>query len=257
MARKLCVFAVLLTIAIFVGMISSRVAGVLAALLAILVITFIVNVRGAARLADLNAAVTRDREVLDRIETARTALHDVENARRGYVLTGANEFVELYVMVTKESVGRLDRLRELVADDPAQRRRIDAIGVLVARELALITDAIATTDDRTRQRPAPQLAEEGQVVTEQMRALIDDLEQAQRSRLRMHDGEADIRTAKVIRGFAAIALVALLLLGAAYYVLDRDAAVHSTLAEQLQLQHRMLETLADDAPSAGERARIT
>jgi CHASE3 domain sensor protein len=241
----------------FGGMMSSRVAGVLAALLAILVITFVVNVRGAARLADLNAAVTRDREVLDRIETTRTALHDVESARRGYLLTGANEFLELYVALTKESVGRLDRLRGLVADDPAQRRRVDAIGTLVARELARVTDAIATTADRPHERPAPQLAEEGKVVTEQMRALIDDMEQAQRSRLRIHDGEADARTAKVIRGFAAIALVALLLLGAAYYVLDRDAAVHSTLAEQLRLQDRALETLADDASPAGERARTT
>lgn len=238
-------------------MMSSRVAGILAALLAILVITFVVNVRGAARLADLNAAVARDREIVDDIETTRTTLHEVENARRGYLLTGQNEFLELYLALTKESVRRLDRLRGLTADDPAQRRRVDAIGTLVARELALVTDAIATTANRPREQQARQLSDEGKVVTEQMRALVDEMRQAQTLRLRTHDAEATTRTAKVIRGFAAIAFVALLLLGAAYYVLDRDAAVHTALAEQLRVQARVLETLPDDASTAappGERA---
>ncbi len=166
------------------SIISSRVTGGFAALLVMLVLVFIASVRGAARLAGLDSAVGRARDVLEEIAVTRNSLREVETTRRGYLLTHHGEF---------------------------GRPRDVAVG--------------AHPDG-------------GTIVAEQIRGLVTELEDTERERLRDHEAEANARTMKVIRGFGTVALIALLLLGTAYYILDRDAAVHAAVLEELRMYSR-------------------
>jgi len=232
---------------VYRSILSPHVTGGLAALLAILVIAFVASVHGASRLADLNAGVARSREVLNAIEVLRSSLREVESTRRAYLLTHESQFLELYLSLTKEAVTDLDRLRQLVGDDPAQRRRIDGISPLLARQLTLVTNAIAPTAAAPAADAARVASDDATIVTEQIRGLVAELEVAEETRLRERERDTNVRTVKVIRGFAAVALVALLLLGAAYYILDRDAAVHAAIIEELRIHAR---ATPDDAPAA-------
>ena len=219
------------------SIISSRVTSGFAALLVILVLVFVASMHGASRLADLDSAVGRARDVLDEIGVTRNALREVETARRGYLLTRQGEFLDLYLAAMKDAVGHLDRLRELTADDPPQRRRVDALGPLAAYQLTLVTEAIASSLARPREVAAPAL-DDGTVAAGQIRGIVAELEGAEHECLRDREAETNARTAKVIRGFAAVALIALLLLGTAYYILDRDAAVHAAMIEELRMYSR-------------------
>ena len=219
------------------SIISSRVTGGFAALLVVLVLVFVFSVHGASRLGDLDAAVAHTRDVLDEIAVTRNALHEVETARRGYLLTRQSEFLELYLAAMKQAVAHLDRLRELTDDDPPQRHRVDALGPLAARQLTLVTEAIAPPLDRPR-AVAARAADDGTVVAEQIGGIVAELEYAEREHLRDREADANTRTVKVIRGLGAIALIALLLLGTAYYILDRDAAVHAALLDELRRYSR-------------------
>lgn len=216
------------------SIISSRVTGGFAALLVILVIAFVASVHGASRLAELDAAVTHARAVLEEVAVARGILHEVESARRGYLIAHDNEFLELYLVATKAVVAHLERLRELTADDPAQRRRVDAIRPLAARQLTIVTESIASPTAPARDGGAARAPDDGTIITEQIRGLVAELTETERERLAERENEADVRTVKVIRSFGLVALVALLLLGAAYYVLDRDAAVHAAVLAELR-----------------------
>jgi len=218
------------------SIISSRVTGGFAALLVVLVLVFVFSVHGASRLGDLDAAVAHTRDVLDEIAVTRNALHEVETARRGYLLTRQSEFLELYLAAMKQAVAHLDRLRELTDDDPPQRHRVDALGPLAARQLTLVTEAIALPLDRPRDVAAR--VDDGTVVAEQIGGIVAELEYAEREHLRDREADANTRTVKVIRGLGAIALIALLLLGTAYYILDRDAAVHAALLDELRRYSR-------------------
>lgn len=239
------------------SLISSRITATFAALFAILVVIFLVSVHGASRLAELNGDVTHGRTLIEEIERTRSILREVESARRGYLLTRENEFLELFLALTKQGVAHLDRLRDLTADDAAQRRRVDAIGPLVARQLALVTDVIAASD-RTRDPAAARPPSgDGAVVTQQILGLVAELQDTETTRLWEREAEANARTMKVIRGFGVVALVALLLLGGAYYVLDRDAAVHAAVLEELHMYTGPLSggtTDGDDASDEDEHA---
>jgi CHASE3 domain sensor protein len=237
------------------SIISSRVTGGFAALLVMLVLVFIASVHGASRLADLDTAVARARDVLDEIGVTRSAFHEVESARRGYLLTRQSEFLELYLAAMKDAVAHLDRLRDLTGDDPAQRRRVDALGPLATHQLTLVTETIASSFNRPRDGAAPAptpVPDDGTIVAEQIRGLMAELEDVEGARLRDREAEANARTVKVIRGFGAVALIALLLLGAAYYILDRDAAVHAAVLEELRMYSR--SAAASDATSQADAA---
>jgi len=220
------------------SIISSRVTGGFAALLVMLVLVFIASVRGASRLAGLDTAVGRARDVLEEIAVTRNSLREVETTRRGYLLTHHGEFLELYLAAMKDAVGHLDRLRGLTGDDPAQRRRVDALSPLAAHQLTLVTEAIASAVGRPRDVAVGAHPDGGTIVAEQIRGLVTELEDTERERLRDHEAEANARTMKVIRGFGTVALIALLLLGTAYYILDRDAAVHAAVLEELRMYSR-------------------
>lgn len=240
------------------SIISSRLTGGFAVVLVILVVTFLASVNGASRLVDLDAAVGRARGVLEEIGATRGILGEVEYARRGYLLTHENTFLELYLAAMKDAVAHLDRLRELTLDDPGQRRRVDAIGPLAARQLTLVTEAIASSSGRPRDVAAAEpLPDDGAIVTEQIRGVVAELETRARARLRETESDANSRTVKVIRGFGAVALVALLLLGAAYYVLDRDAAVHAAVLEELRMYSRPAAQTGGAKPAATASSETT
>jgi methyl-accepting chemotaxis protein len=217
------------------SIISSRVTGAFIAVMVILVLAYVASVHGASRLADLDLAVTRARNVLEEVSVTGATLHEVESARRGYFRTHQKPILELYLLATKDAVAHLDRLRELTSGDPAQRRRVDAIRLLVAQQLTLVTDAIVPRSPQLPDTHAePPAADEGTILTEQIRGLVVELGADARASLHDRDAEANARTVKVIRGFGAVALIALLLLGGAYYLLDRDAAVHDAVLEELR-----------------------
>jgi CHASE3 domain sensor protein len=216
------------------SIISSRVTGAFTAVLVIVVLAFVASVHGASRLADLDLAVARARDVVEEIGVTSATLHEVESARRGYFRTRQKPILELYLVATKDAVAHLDRLRDLTSGDPAERRSVDGIRPLVAQQVTLVTDAIASRAPQPAEAEVASPPDDGTILTEQIRGLMAELEEDARARLHDRNAEASARTVKVIRGFGAIALIAMLLLGGAYYLLDRDAAVHDAVLEELR-----------------------
>ena len=216
------------------SIISSRVTGAFIVVLIVLVLAFVASVHTASRLPDLDAAVSRARDVLEEVRVTNAVLRQVETARRGYFRSRQKPVLELYLTATKDAVSHLDTLRELTTGDPLQRQRADAISPLVAQQLTLVTNAIASPAQPTEKEAAAVTApDDGTVLSEQIHGLMIELEDDARARLREREAEASARTAKAIRGFGTIALIALLLLGGAYYLLDRDAAVHAAVLREL------------------------
>jgi CHASE3 domain sensor protein len=66
-------------------------------------------------------------QVIAQIHVVEARLIDRETGLRGYLLTGNSEFLEPYTAATAALPPALDRLATLVADNPAQLGRLDAI----------------------------------------------------------------------------------------------------------------------------------
>jgi CHASE3 domain sensor protein len=231
------------------SIISARVTSAFVAVLVILILAFVASVHGASRLAELDAATGRARDVLSEAGLTRVTMHELESARQGYFFTRQKPLLELYLTATKDAVAHLDRLRDLTAGDPLQRRRVDAVGPLVAQQVTLLTDAITPRPQPSADQAMASATDEGTILSEQIRGLMAELEDDARTRLRDREADVSARRVKVIRGFGAIALISLLLLGGAYYLLDRDAAVHAAVLKELH-------SYAPPPPTSGETAVV-
>ncbi len=89
------------------------------------------NVR---RVAEADAWVGHTHEVLETLQGMLSSLQDAETGQRGFIITGAAEYLAPYYAGRRAAPRRLNRLAELTRDDPLQQKRIDAMRPLIETE---------------------------------------------------------------------------------------------------------------------------
>jgi PAS domain S-box-containing protein len=90
----------------------------------------------------VNQAVEHSRQVLDTLDRLRANIADLEDERRGYLLTLDPGYLKPYG-ISDESVRRDDeKLQSLVADDPVQSLRAEHLALTVAAKLREIDDMV-------------------------------------------------------------------------------------------------------------------
>ncbi len=104
--------------------------------MALMAITGFAGYRGAEGLLQANRWVRHTVLVIGEAQEVRTCLLDLENAGRGYALSGDESFLES----TDGTRERLERnrklLRELTMDNSVQQRRLDELDPMIDRALA-------------------------------------------------------------------------------------------------------------------------
>ncbi len=87
--------------------------------------------------------VTHSEEVKNQIHAILATVEDMESADRGYVITGADEYLDTYEAAKNQIYGRLDTLEELVADNELQSRRVAQLKPLVIYKMDIVAEIIA------------------------------------------------------------------------------------------------------------------
>ncbi|MFT3818247.1 MAG: response regulator [Rubrivivax sp.] len=214
-------------------------------------------------------------EALERLQALMSGLKDAETGQRGYLLTGAEPYLEPYYSGRAAHAAREQQLRELLAGNARQTERLDLLAQLVPQRMAELEESIErrragdaegaiemvrsnrgkATMDRIRQVVAAMIADE-QAALQQRQALWSD---------------SSARAARIVLG-GALLLLALTLAAALVAARDHRAredelwirAGITALARQLQgeqrldrLAERLLALLARllDAPLAALYAR--
>ncbi|MES1264109.1 MAG: CHASE3 domain-containing protein, partial [Variovorax sp.] len=93
------------------------------------------NMRLAADVQESARRVTHSEQVREALSALLSVLQDVETGERGFVLTGAPEFLEPYVAALKSESASLGALRALIADNHEQQHNLDALERLINRKL--------------------------------------------------------------------------------------------------------------------------
>jgi PAS domain S-box-containing protein len=82
--------------------------------------------------------VAHTREVRDTLQMTLSKLVEAETCERGYLLSGDRQFLEPYTDALARIPDNLKHLRDLVADDPRQKQRIDRLEQLVRAKVDLM-----------------------------------------------------------------------------------------------------------------------
>src|SRR5262249_39131537 len=84
--------------------------------------------------------VAHTHEVRTELTRLQAALLDAETAERGFVITGADHFLEPYHAALASLDATYDKLRRLTLDNPNQQRRLDEIRPMLDRRRAELQD---------------------------------------------------------------------------------------------------------------------
>jgi len=117
-------------------------AGFIAALLAVLAMS-VVSYRALQTRSTGVQRVTQTLDLTHELEAVLSTLTDAETGYRGYLLTGAEPYLEPYTDALAAHPREMTEVRRLAADNPAQLQRLDDVERLAADRLATTKEGIA------------------------------------------------------------------------------------------------------------------
>ena len=188
-------------------------------------------VLGAAMLAFRNLAeqaadadwVAQTHVVIERLELLRSELLKVENARRGYVITGDVSFVARLSSARDELQKTLGALHMLTADNAAQQKRLEELQPVIQQRLDLAERSV-TQFRSARPADAEQARQTlpGAQLTNKILDALDTLTGAEQELLRQRSARAQqsARRSRITLVLGTVTTIALIL--AAFALLRRE-----------------------------------
>ncbi|HKC23824.1 MAG TPA: CHASE3 domain-containing protein [Thermoanaerobaculia bacterium] len=178
-----------------------------------------------SRLFDAYSLISHTEEVLANIRALTEAAVQAESGRRGYALTGLEDQLQDYASSVRAMRERLETLRRLTADNPAQQRRIAALAPLVEARISSLEQAIAAK----RERPddvatQARLVAEGRHMREEIRRHAGELAREEEGLLGTRRAEVTRVSRNAILTFLAGFAVSVALLATVFELLRRETA---------------------------------
>jgi len=121
-----------------------RITAVLAAIMVILGVVAILAFQTTTRMIRDRDWVAHSHQVLAELQETRAIIDDAEDEQRGYLITGDEHLLARFEEVLQRFVSRLDPLRRLMADHPAQQQRIDRLATAAQSKFASMRAIIDT-----------------------------------------------------------------------------------------------------------------
>lgn len=188
--------------------------------------------------------VVRTIEVRGVVDRLGGLMADAESGQRGYLLSEDAEFLIPYSAARVEIQPNLSRLRELVADHPAQRVRVDQLAAAVDRKLGELSMTIALVGNgRLRQAVEVLRAGSGRRAMDEIRLIARAIQADEAQRLEIAISEQRRGRALNLAGILA-ALAGVVFLG--WRELNLSSHSGQALLEENQLlEERVRERTAD------------
>jgi methyl-accepting chemotaxis protein len=188
----------------------------------ILIVVGSVAYRSTNRLIDASQQVSHTHEVLTQLERVISTLKDAETGQRGYLLTGAERFLEPYTAAVQSIDLDLKNARKLIVD-PSQQRRLDALEPLVTARL----ESLRATMDLRRQKgleAAVDLVqtEHGKKIMDDIRRSIDEMESAENELLDQRSRSAQATARNTLATIVLGSLIAFVIVGLVGFFITRS-----------------------------------
>jgi PAS domain S-box-containing protein len=137
------------------------------------------------RFATSEESVIHTHEVISELKSASVDLIEAEDARRGFVMTGDRTLLIDYDDTVQNLPQHLERLKALTADNPKQQQKLIELQPLIPARLALLNDSIQLQQqDPSAPEKQLEFTRQGEVLTDRIRSLLDDMEQEENRLLR-------------------------------------------------------------------------
>ncbi|WP_395820531.1 CHASE3 domain-containing protein [Archangium minus] len=205
-------------------------------------------------------AVAHSHQVINGLERVLSSAKDAETGHRGYILTGNESYLAPYIEARRELEVEFERVRALVADNPQQAGRLEALRPLLMQKLASLQ---ANIELRRTQGFDAALADintgEGRTLMDSIRKEVEELRQAELTLLAAREAQLE-RDADAFEGLykgGGVVAVLLVVFAATLVGVGLQKKIGSAIA-QVQDSSSALQTAASQqATGAREQASAT
>jgi PAS domain S-box-containing protein len=203
-----------------------------------------------SRFADAATKVEHTHEVIDSIDRVVGRLVDAETSYRGYLLTKNRTFLQPYEGVQAETRDMIERLLQIVADNPEQQVRARRLGALAQEKLNEMARVIEQNDRGDVAGAVAAVAGgQGKRAMDEVRVVATDMRGAENSLLVQRSDQARLARRAALTFAVASLLVAIIVALVAISVrrnfARRHAAFIEEMAARIEAQRHADEAAAD------------
>ncbi len=154
--------------------------GFLVAVAAVIIIA-VLSYDSSRQTTATSQGLTRSIEALSQLQAMLSTLKDAETGQRGYLLTGRESYLEPFETATQALAPETAAARSLVADEPAQRHRLESLIALANVKMQELTQTVDLR--RAGQADAAMelvLSDRGKDTMDRIRALSEEIQSDER-----------------------------------------------------------------------------
>ena len=183
--------------------------------------------RTTNRLVASERLISHTHEVQTTVEDLRSDTLRAGNSRRGYIITNDESSLRGYYISMHEIPQELEHLRQQTADNPTRKPEIDHLEGLVNHYLGLLTSSIELRrSGKADQRAQIDLTNETASIGDEIRSSLQKIRDDEGRLLEHRRGAAQSLYERTVIVLVIAFLVALGLLGAEFFLLNREFTRH-------------------------------
>lgn len=187
------------------------------------------------------------------LQEIQLVIADAETGRRGYVITGQEQFLKPYNRAILTVEQQFNKLQQRFNNIPAEQLQINQLKSLVEQRLSLLEQSINLkkqnqTDDATQIA----LGTQGKALQDKVRALISDIEQQKRQELNLKAEQSTVQATQTIIVIWTGFCVSLAIFLWIYYLLSRQIHQRQQAETALAESEKRLRTIIEAEPEAVE-----
>jgi CheY-like chemotaxis protein/CHASE3 domain sensor protein len=149
-----------------------------------------VSYRAQNRSVAAAEAVTQGVELIVQIQNLLSSAKDAETGQRGFLLTADEAYLEPFNSGRTAIDGELTRIRALTAQSPDQQQRLNQLQALITAKLnELLSTVTLKRAGKSEEALTVVRTDRGKVLMDQIRELVDDIENADRAQLAQRQQE--------------------------------------------------------------------
>ncbi len=223
-------------------LISKKLTAGFAIAIAAIIANAVISYNNIQQLVQNEQLVTHTNQVLRSLESTLSTLKDAETGQRGYLLTGAAEYLQPYESAIASLPLQLQFLKQLTADHPAQQQRAVELEQQFTRKLAELQETIALYHTQS-----PAAAEavvhsgRGKQIMDDIRQQVAEMETTELVLLRQRAQASQSSLQRTTATAALAVLSSLGLLALLALLMRRDIATRQQVAAALQAEKSNLE----------------
>ena len=214
--------------------------------------------RSINTLSNTSQVVAHTHLVLERLADVLNVLQDAEIGGRGYIITGDDSFLQPYQNAETKILTVVKDLRVLIADNPAQQKRISQAEPIITAKMALTKRYIEMRKARETETVIKLVqAGEGQKLMDELRQIFGAMEQEERSLLKQRAAEVEAAVNNSTVSITLGTLMCLLIVSAAGIIITRSLTSQiGTTVQHMQSSSSELQ-VASNQQTMGAREQST